>query len=532
MSISFFREKNSWLTRIILIVLAVTFVLGFGYFGVINIESTGISTGTAAEVNGEKIPLAQFYNVRENLYRQFNVSRGDLPPDAVQVINYRALQQLVEAKLLAQKARELGFFISNEELSESIRTNPSFQVDGKFIGLEGYRNAIRQALNMSVGDFEKGYKEELLVQKMVALISSSAKLTDDELYNLYKVQNENVNLYYITFNAEDFTNSPSIADSEVQDYFEKNKGEFMTPERRKISFAKISKADFVNKVQISDDEVKSYYDSYGSEFKDEEGNQKTLDEARQEIVDKLQATRVETTFSDFIQTVLPNAVLEDIDKILVENSLGDSEESEFLTLNEDTDTFPVVVRNKAFSIGDGETHSVLEGDVWLIKLVEIEPQRQKTAEEAKGDVIEVLSIKKGSEAAKIAAEETLNKINTSKSSFKSSVESLGFKVKETGLFPRTNPPANLNVDDLKIDAFLLSQSSPNGTRIYKNGNSYFIISLKEKSNADRKEFEKEKDEIKNLQLQRQKAELVNEWIDKLREQSEIVPNPNLFTAFN
>ncbi|MGI9534134.1 MAG: peptidylprolyl isomerase [Thermodesulfobacteriota bacterium] len=532
MSISFFREKNSWLTRIILILLAITFVLGFGYFGVINLQNTGISTGSAAEVNGEKIPLAQFYNVRQNLYKQINSGQGNLPPGADDFINYRALQQLVEAKLLAQKASEMGFFISNDELSESIRTNPSFQIDGKFIGLEAYRNSIRQALNMSVGDFENGYKEELLVQKIVALINSSAKLTDDELYNLYKVQNENISLYYITFNAEDFTNSTSVSENEIQEYYDKNKGELLTPEKRKIKFAKISKDDFANKVQIGDDEVKSYYDSYGDEFKDGDGNQKTLENAKPEIVDKLKSTRVDTAFNDFVLSVRGNNNLEDIDKILVENSFEVSEQSELFSANQDTDIFPAGVINKAFSIENGETSSIAAGDIWLIKLVEIEQKRQKTLEESKDEVVEVLSINKGGEAAKIAAQETLNKIVTSKSPFKDSINSLGLKFNKTDSFPRTNPPENLNAEDLKIDAFLLSKSNPNGNKVYKNGNSYFIISLNEKSNADREEFENNKDEIRTQQLQKQQFELVNEWVTKLREESEIVPNPNLFTAYN
>ena len=465
MSISFFREKNSWLTKIILIVLAITFVMGFGYFGVINLGNTGISTGTAAQVNGEKIPLVQYYNVRQNLYRQFNAGGQNLPPEALEFIDYRALQQLVEAKLLAQKARELGFFISNDELSESIRTNPNFQVDGKFIGLQAYRNVVRQGLNMSVGDFEQGYREDLLVQKIVALINSTAKLTDDELYNFYKIENENVNLFYITFNAEDFMNSDSIPDSEIQDYYEKNQGEFLTEEKRKIRYAKISKDDFSDRVKISDEEVKSYYDSYSDEFKDDEGNLRSLDEVKTELVEKLKAPRVDKVYNDFVLSLTLNDNLEEIDKILVENSLGEPAESQFFTLTDELEDFPAGVRGKAFTLEKGVTSGFnLGGDIWLFQIVEIETQRQKTFEESKADVLNVLGLNKGREAAKIAAEETLNKISASGSSFKDSAVSLDLKVNETGSFPRTGPPENLNVEDLKIDAFLLSKSNPTGTK--------------------------------------------------------------------
>jgi len=534
MSHSFFRDKNSWLTRAVLIVITLTFVMGFGYFGVINLTNSGISTGTAAEVNGEKIPLVQFYNVRDNLYKQFGEGLQNIPPEAMEFFNYRALQQLVEAKLLAQKAQELGFTVSDDDLSESIRNNPSFQQDGKFIGLDNYRNLIRKALNMSVGDYEKGYKEELLVQKIVELINNSAKIIDDQLYNLYKVENENINLYYISFQPDEFSNSAEINVGEIEDYYGKNKDQFLTVEERKIKFTKLNKSDFENNISVPDEEVNSYYSSYGDEFKDDEGNVKALNDVKDEIVKNLKEKRVGSIYDNFVNTVTRSDIIEPLDKLLAENSLPEAKQSDFFSSIQKTENFPLELRNKAFTLKENEVSAYnYRGDLWVFELTDIKVQTQKSLDEAKEKITTTLKKSKGSEAARIAADESLKKLlNKGSSSFSDLSESLGLNAKESGLFSRSTPPDELNIEDLKLDAFLLTTADPTAKKIYKSGDTYYIISLKEKKNVNRNKFEQEKDTIRAQQLLRQRSELLSEWIVKIRNDSEIVPNPNLINTRN
>jgi len=534
MGLEFFRDNTSWLNRTILALIALSFILGFGYFGVINLTNTGVSTGTAAEVNGEKIPLVQFYNVRENLYKQFGEGLQNIPPEAMQFFNVRALQQLVEAKLLAQKAQEVGFSVSDDELSESIRTNPSFQQDGKFIGLDNYRNLIRQALNMSVGDFEKGYKEELLVQKVVELINNSAKITDDQLYNLYKVENENINLYYISFQPDKFSDSATISEGEISEYYENNKNQFLTDEERKINYIKVNQADFEKNIEISDDEVNSYYSSYSDEFKDDEGNIKPLADAKDEIVKNLRVKRVGSIYDNFVNTVTRSDVLDPLDKLVAENSLSAATPSEYFTATQETEVFPIELRNKAFTLKANEVSAYnYRGDLWVFEVTEIKEQSQKSLDDANEEITASLKKSKGSEAAKIAADESLKKLlGNSSTSFRNLSDSFNLDVKESGLFARAKAPAELNIEDLKLDAFLLTKANPTAKKIYKSGDSFYIISLKERKNVSKEEFEREKDTIMNQQLSRQRGELLSAWIDDIRNKSEIVPNPNLISSNN
>ena len=169
MSLDLIRNKHSWLTRILLVVLAGTFIIGFGYMGGINIGG-GPTGGPAVVVNGERISLAQYYLMRDNIYRQYAQGRDDLPPQAMDFIKFTALNRLVEIKLLAQQARELGFRVTEDELGKYIRSLPYFQRDGKFIGAQDYQRIIKEGLNLTVTEFESGIRDELVLQKLVSLM--------------------------------------------------------------------------------------------------------------------------------------------------------------------------------------------------------------------------------------------------------------------------------------------------------------------------------------------------------------------------
>ena len=370
------------------------------------------------------------------------------------------------------------------------------------------------------------------MQKLVALINNSAKITDDELYNLYKVENENISLYYISFHPDEFSNSAEISEGEIQEYYDKNKDQFLTDEERKIDYIKLNQSDFEKNIVISDQEAESYYSSYGDEFKDDEGNVKPFEDVKGEIVKNLQKKRVGGTYDNFVNTVTRSDKIDPLDKLLAENSLPNATPSEFFTATQETEVFPIELRNKAFTLEANQVSAYnYRGDLWVFELKEIKDKTQKSLDDAKDEIKATLKKAKGSEAARIAADESLKKLQGDGSvSFKGLADASNIDVKTSELFSRSKAPAELNIEDLKLDAFLLTKADPTSKKVYKSGDSYYIISLKERKNVSKEQFDREKDEIMNQQLTRQRGELLSAWIDTIRNQSEIVPNPNLMSS--
>ncbi|MBI2485663.1 MAG: peptidylprolyl isomerase [Deltaproteobacteria bacterium] len=530
MSLDLLRRSQSWLTRGVLILLAITFIFGFG-FSITRLGSIkSVPQGTAAEVNGEKIPLPEFYKARDIFYRQIRQQHGEIPERTFNFIGIAALNQLIDLKLMAQKAKQLGFRITDEELSETIRSNPAFQVDGKFIGAEAYKSYVEQALNETVGEFESKYREELLAQKLVNFINTTAKVTDEELLNLYKMQNEKVNVYFVSFSPENFMSSFSPTEEEIKDYYEEHKREFKTQELRSIRYITLSPEDLTKRVSLSEEEIKAYYDAYPNEFKSEKNEVRPFSEVRNEIEVKIHKQREESVRTEFLKKLEEQIQKESLSKIAEENGLEKVKESKpFSATANSADTPPQIIQ-RAFSIGEGEmTFSQVEDNIWVIELTKIVPSHLEELEEAKEEVIQELKSVKAKEAAQSKAEEVLNKAKTSGEGLEKIAKSLGLKLEETGYFARTGNIAEISTDDLQIDAFSLADKNPLASKVYSAHDKFYVISLKEKQGINPKEFEEKKTELKESELSKRRRELYLDWIQKLRQESKIVVNENLFT---
>jgi peptidyl-prolyl cis-trans isomerase D len=530
MSLDLLRRSQSWLTRGVLILLAITFIFGFG-FSLTNFGTGGsVPQGTAAEVNGEKIPLPEFYKARDIFYRQIRQQQGEIPERTLNFIGITALNQLIDLKLIVQKAKQLGFRITDEELSETIRSNPAFQVDGQFIGAEAYKSYVEQALNETVGEFESKYREELLAQKLVSFINTTAKITDEELLNLYKMQNEKVNVYFVSFSAGNFMGSFSPSEEEIKNYYEEHKSKFKTQEHRSIRYITLSPEDLKKRVNLSEEEIKAYYEAYPNEFKSEKNEVRPFSEVRNEIEMKIHKQREESVRTELLKKLEEQIEKESLSKIAEENGLEKVKESKPFSANTNSADIPPQITQRAFSIGEGEKTLFQAGDsIWVIELTKIIPSHLEELEEAKEEVVQELKSVKAKEAAQSKAEEVLNKAKTSGEGLEKIAKPLGLKLEETGYFARTENIPEISSDDIKIDAFSLGDKNPVASRVYSAHDKFYVISIKEKQGVNLKEFEEKKNELKESELSKRRRELYLDWIQRLRQEAKIVVNENLFT---
>ena len=530
MSLDLIRTKHSWLTKGILLFLAVTFVLGFGFslsnFG----DLSGPSGGSAADVNGEKIPMSEFYRYRDNFRRQ-NPQLGELSPAALEQVNIRVLSVMIDEKLLSQKARELGFRVSDQEIDEFIKSIPAFQIDGQFIGTKGYEERIREIFNISPGEFENILREELLAAKMERFIYETALITEEELYNVYLRQNEKVNLYYIPFSSKDFVDAYTPGEEDVKKYYEANKAKFKTDELRSVRFITISPEDFENRIEISEEEVNAYYNAYPEEFVTEEGETLPLEEAREQILSTLKAQRGGVLREQFVE-VMGNTENSEktLDQLAAENKIETINESEMFTDSDILKEIPPRITRMAFEKNKGETAIVPTGtSVWVFEVKEVVPSRGKKIEEAKEDIIIVLKVEKAKQTAGQKARETLAKLKTvKKKDLGDKTKSLGVELKETGYFTRLDSVPDINNEQLRSEAFEIDEKTVVSNKLYNVKDDFYIVSIKEKETADKEVFEQQKNELKEQELSRQQRTLRRDWLQNLRRESEISPNASLF----
>ena len=525
MAFDIIKNKQTFLTRAILLLLALTFVIGFGYVGGISIGGRGPSGGTAVEVNGEKVPVAQFFNLRDALTRRHRESSPDISGQMAEFINFTAMDTLVNRKLLAQTAARIGIRVSDEELSRAITTDPAFQVDGAFVGSERYEDYVSRGLNQTVGQFEEAYKDELLARKLLSVVESSVTATDEELFALYRLDAEEIDLWYVSFSAGDYSGDLELSEEEIAKHHEENRELFVEPATRAVRYVKVSPADFASGVEVPREEIRAYYETYTDEFA-ADGGRKPFSEVAEEIEKRLVEDRSAVLYDRFVEEFLGtrNPSLDGLSEEI--GPLEAKETGDFL-LEDAGEDVPASLRRKAFSVGEGGFSNVVHRDfAWFFEVTSANPSRPAELSSAREDVEEALREKKSLEAARLAAGENLSKLAAG-GDFKKTAASLGLSAAETGFFRRSRPPLAIESPEFVSEVFGLDSSRPTPRRVWESDSTFYVVSLRKKKPADAAAFEKEKDSTRRRRTEVLGTRVVEGLLERARKSSKIRPNPDI-----
>src|SRR4051812_1789324 len=152
-------------------------------------NGTAVS-GTVATIDGRDITAAEFrrsYDIQLQAYRNAygaNVSEQLLKQLGIE---QQILQQLVDQQAALVEAERLGLSASDEEVRQRILTTPAFQENGAFIGEQRYQQLLRsQRPPLLPATFEKAVRDEIIVDKLRAVLTEWLALTDQEIQQEYR----------------------------------------------------------------------------------------------------------------------------------------------------------------------------------------------------------------------------------------------------------------------------------------------------------------------------------------------------------
>ena len=527
MAFDIIKNRQGLLTKALLLLLALTFVIGFGYVGGISIGGRGPSGGAAVEVNGDKVSLAEFYNLRDSMLDRLRRSDQQISDELFEYVNFSVIDSLVNKKLLAQKAEELGIRVSQEELSDAIRNDPGFQVDGAFVGFERYQDFISRGLNRTVKDFEDSYREDLLVAKLVSVLDSSVTASDEELLSVYRAREEKIDLHYVSFAAGDYLEGQKPSEEAIARYYRGNTDLFWEPEKRAARYVKLAPGDFAEDAEVSDEEVEAYYTTYPEEFASE-GTPKPFDDVKGEIKKQLVEGKSRLLYGRFLEEFVQKR--RSFSDLLSERSSLEVRETGEFTLAGVGGDIPGAIRREAFSVKKNRLSNVVLRDfTWFFEVTRVESSKRSGVESARGEIIEALKREKAVERARESAGENLAKITAPGKDFTAQAKSMGLSLGRTGFFSRSENPLGIESGDFISDVFGLRTNRPTPNRVYKSGETFYIVSLAKTKPVDSGYFGTERDSLRRQEVSARKVLVIERLLENLRESSKISPNKNLLS---
>jgi len=167
------REGSPWVIKGVILVIAVTFVIGMGWYGYEASQPNAV-----ASVGPYTIDKQEYLRAKQRVYRFYRdqLKQEDVKDETVQQL---ALDGLVTNKSWRVLADEFGLAVSPQELHDAIVNQKDFQKDGVFD--PEYYQRLLAANRTKPHEYEEKRREELLIEKARLLVSEATALTPAEL---------------------------------------------------------------------------------------------------------------------------------------------------------------------------------------------------------------------------------------------------------------------------------------------------------------------------------------------------------------
>jgi peptidyl-prolyl cis-trans isomerase D len=178
------------------------------------------------KIFGKKISQSEFEDALRAVEIQARMQFGESFYELQKLLNLKnlAFQRLI----LLYEAKRKKIRVTDAELINSIEHNPTFQKNGKF-DKNLYETIIRYEFQLQPRAFEEYFREDMILKKLSDSVTNAISLTDQEIKEAYKKENEQININYIAGLPSDFQKDITPTEEELNDYFSKNSIEFKQP---------------------------------------------------------------------------------------------------------------------------------------------------------------------------------------------------------------------------------------------------------------------------------------------------------------
>jgi peptidyl-prolyl cis-trans isomerase D len=253
------KRKQARVIQILFLIIILVFIFwGFG-----NPFSEAPLTNSVAAVDGESISLRDFQRAYDNLKAGYREAYKDrLTPEMIQALNLKqqTVDQLINSTLMRQEARRVGFTVADDELRDSIRNISVFQTGNQFDQAQYQR--VLTYLRLTPSEFEEGQRKDLLRKKLERFVSDAVSATDEEALELFRFNNERLNLAFIKIAATDLLTMVTVEKKESEEYYKTHSESFRQPERVRFAYVAYPASHFESKVQVTPQDEEVFYNDH------------------------------------------------------------------------------------------------------------------------------------------------------------------------------------------------------------------------------------------------------------------------------
>jgi len=239
--------------------------------------SYGDKAGAVAKVGEVEITMGELQKGYSRLYSQYNkMFQGNFDEEKAKSFGLQgqALKQLTDQALILNLAAAYDLEISNDELLKELMTQEFFFKDGSF-DKEIYKEVISRN-NMSINEYEKDLKKQLLIQKTLALLPVESNSNESKIVDTLMSIADKIDYKVL----DDSEINIELSDESLKPFWETKKQNFMTEVSYDVKYIKQERANET----FEDAKIASHYADNKTHYKGEDGKILPLESAKEQVI--------------------------------------------------------------------------------------------------------------------------------------------------------------------------------------------------------------------------------------------------------
>lgn len=417
------------------------------------------SAGILMRIGSHNVGVEEYRRVKENTVDVMRMRYRENFETYAQNMDFdkMTIDSLTRYYTLLEEAKRQGIYVSKAEVEEGIKNFPymmpyeaetrvkllpyfewSKTADGR-INPNALRRILENQGKITLNEFTDEIKNAIRISKLRSLQDASAVVTDIQVLQEYKKQNEKAKIKFIEIPYRSFADKAEVSSAEADEYFQKNIYEYKLNERVNIAFIRISPFSFIDKVKISDAEIASYYKAHQQEFFESEGVK-----AKHILVqvDASASKEEKAKAKAYAEQILKDAKKPNADFSVLETKYNKEpfkvkyEDLGFFGRNQMVKPF----EDAAFALNPGEVSNIVETSFGyhIIKVEDKKSSYTKTLEESASEIYRKLAQEQSAVVARQKAEEIQYTI-MAEENLQAAIDAnpdLNLKIEETGFFAK------------------------------------------------------------------------------------------------
>jgi peptidyl-prolyl cis-trans isomerase D len=213
------------------------------------------SPGVVASVEGRDISAQDFSRMYRRVANNIRTA-NNIDEETMRAMGLpnQVLNELINYEVMEVLAKRFGITLTEQELFRALENNPNLQVNGKFIGVESYKALLAQN-GYTAAQFERELRRLRLQDKVRDFVTSTVRVTDQELRDSYQLSTEKIQVDYVLLKKDDFKKRVKPSPEDIAAWFNDHKDSYTVKEKRKAEYLLIPYMQFVSQVEVTEDDI-------------------------------------------------------------------------------------------------------------------------------------------------------------------------------------------------------------------------------------------------------------------------------------